>query len=444
MAIAAPAPVATGQTIIEAHHLVKTFKTPEGNDLRVLDDIDISLREGEIVALLGRSGCGKSTLLRTLIGLITPTSGEVSYRGRPVTGPLPGMAMVFQSFALFPWLTVQENVELGLEPLGIPAPERRRRALEVIDLIGLDGFEGAYPKEMSGGMRQRVGFARALVTNPDVLLMDEPFSALDVLTAENLRSELLDLWMEQRIPTRTILLVTHNIEEAVLMADRILVLSSNPGRIRAEVPVPLLRPRNRQSPSFRELVEGIYHIMTTPAPAKPAPAPEGDRVDIAHRLPRVEVDDLSGLIERVAFGPDYGRDDLPRLASDMHLEVDDLFPLADAAQLLGLARVTHGDIILLPPGREFAGGDIQDRKRLFAQLVREHVPLVAHIRRVLEARPDHRAPNERFIRELEDVMSTEDAESVLATAVDWGRYAELLEYDANARVLWIEPNARTP
>jgi NitT/TauT family transport system ATP-binding protein len=444
MTIASQPPVATGLTILQAHHLIKTFKTPEGNDLRVLDDIDVALREGEIVALLGRSGSGKSTLLRCLIGLISPTAGEVSYRGHPVVGPMPGMAMVFQSFALFPWLTVQENVELGLEPLGIPASERRRRALEVIDLIGLDGFEGAYPKEMSGGMRQRVGFARALVTNPDVLLMDEPFSALDVLTAENLRSELLDLWMEQRIPTRTILLVTHNIEEAVLMADRILVLSSNPGRIRAEVAVPLPRPRDRQSPAFRDLVERIYRIMTTPAAAKPAPVQNGDRVEIAHRLPRAHVDDLSGLIERVAFGPDYGRDDLPRLASDMHLEINDLFPLADAAELLGFARVTHGDIILLPPGQEFAGADIQDRKRFFAQQLLAHVPLVAHIRRVLETRPDHRASNERFVHELEDVMSTEDAEAVLATAVDWGRYAELLEYDANARVLWIEPDALVP
>jgi NitT/TauT family transport system ATP-binding protein len=426
------------RAILSARHLSKTFTTPEGGTLRVLEDITIELREGEIVALLGRSGSGKSTLLRCLIGLVTPSGGEVRYRNRPVPGPMPGMAMVFQSFALFPWLTVQQNVELGLEAQGVPQRERARRALEAIDLIGLDGFETAYPKELSGGMRQRVGFARALVTNPDVLLMDEPFSALDVLTAENLRTELLELWQRQRIPTRAVLLVTHNIEEAVLMADRILVLAANPGRVRAEEAVPLARPRDREAPEFRALVDRLYTVMTTPPAPVPVAAPDADRASIAFRLPAASIEALGGLLERVARGPDYGHDDLPMLAADMQLDVDDLFPLTDAAELLGLARVEQGDITLLPPGRAFAAGDIEGQKRVFREQLVANVPLVGHIRRVLDTRPDHQAPEERFMGELEDYMRTEDAEAVLATAIDWGRYAELFAYDYNAGVLSLE------
>ncbi|MBY4871434.1 MULTISPECIES: ABC transporter ATP-binding protein, partial [Burkholderia] len=206
------------------------FNKTQG-ELLVLDDANLSLREGEIVGLLGRSGSGKSTLLRIIAGLIEPTGGEVTYLGKPLRGPAEGVAMVFQTFALFPWLTVLQNVEAGLEALGVGARERRERALAAIDLIGLDGFENAYPRELSGGMRQRVGFARALVVDPTILLMDEPFSALDVLTAETLRTDLLDLWTQGRMPIKSVLIVTHNIEEAVFMCDRILVLSSNPGRV---------------------------------------------------------------------------------------------------------------------------------------------------------------------------------------------------------------------
>jgi NitT/TauT family transport system ATP-binding protein len=423
--------------LLSAQGVVTSFTTPEGRELRVLDGVDLDLHEGEIVALLGRSGSGKSTLLRTLIGLLRPSQGEVRYHGRPVTGPEPGMAMVFQSFALFPWLTVQQNVELGLEAQGVPAQERRRRALAAIDLIGLDGFESAFPKELSGGMRQRVGFARALVTDPDVLCMDEPFSALDVLTAENLRSELLELWAERRIPTRAILIVTHNIEEAVLMADRILVLSADPGRFRAELRVGLPQPRDRQEPAFRELVERIYAVMTTPQPPA-APDTASDRTSLGFRLPKAPIAQLSGLIEEVASRPG-AREDLPVLAGGMRLEIDDLFPLTDAAELLGLARVSHGDIVLLPPGLGFAEAETQVRKQLFAQYLLAHVPLIAHIRQVLDTRPSRRAPEERFLRELEDFMPEEDAGQVLETAIDWGRYAELFAYDYNSGVLSLDP-----
>jgi len=424
------------KTILSAKDISKTFISPEGKPFTVLDNINLELHEGEIVALLGRSGSGKSTLLRTLLGLLEPSAGEVRYREQQVRGPMPGMALVFQSFALFPWLTVQQNVELGLEAMGVPAAERRPRALQAIDLIGLDGFESAFPKELSGGMRQRVGFARALVTNPDILFMDEPFSALDVLTSETLRSELLELWMEQKIPTKAILIVTHNIEEAALMADRILILSANPGRVRAEIAVPCPRLNDRDHPAFKELVEQIYRIMTTPA-ATPltSPAVPAEPRSIGYRLPAATIEALEGLIDRVASGPDYGREDLPRLAAEMQLEIDDLFPLADATELLKLAVVKEGDIQLTAQGRLFAEGDTEARKRLFAALLSEQVPLVAHIVRVLETRPGGRAPEDRFLRELEDYMSTEDANAVLATAIDWGRYAELFEYDYNAGIL---------
>ena len=258
----AASPARPGPVIIEAGHVTKTFTTPDGRALPVLDGVSFTLREGEIVALLGKSGSGKSTLLRCVAGLIAPSSGTVTYRGTPLNGANPGVAMVFQSFALLPWLTVQQNVELAMQARDVPEDARRDKALRAIDLIGLDGFESAYPKELSGGMRQRVGFARALAVEPDALLMDEPFSALDVLTAANLRGELTRLWEGHDFPVKAILIVTHNIEEAVQLADRILVLSSNPGRIRAELAVAMPRPRDRHDPGFEQLVDTVYGILT--------------------------------------------------------------------------------------------------------------------------------------------------------------------------------------
>src|SRR5260221_13847267 len=241
----------------------KTYRTPDHIGRLVLSQVNFTLRDGEIVAVLGKSGSGKSTFLRILAGLLPPSEGRVEYRGQPINGPVRGIAMVFQSFALFPWLTVLGNVELGLEAQGVPRDERRKRAIAAIDLIGLDGYESAYPKELSGGMRQRVGFARALVVNPDVLLLDEPFSALDVLTAETLRGDLADLWSARRVPTKGIVFVSHNIEEAVEMSDRVIVFSGDPGRIRAELPVPLPRPRDHANATFRQIVDEVYTQITT-------------------------------------------------------------------------------------------------------------------------------------------------------------------------------------
>jgi NitT/TauT family transport system ATP-binding protein len=367
-----------------------------------------------------------------------PSEGRVEYRGQTVNAPVHGVAMVFQSFALFPWLTVLGNVELGLEALGVMGSERRRRAVEAIDIIGLAGFESAYPKELSGGMRQRVGFARALVVNPDILLLDEPFSQLDVLTAETLRSDLLDLWTEKRIPTKGIVMVSHNIEEAVEMADRILVFNSDPGRIGAEVPVNLPRPREWDSPQFRQIVDQVYTLLTT------VPGRDGRRgvkpepIGIGYRLPDAAVQPLSALMELLTEEPYHGRADLPHLADYENLSIDELFPMIELLELLGFAHVSGGDIELTAAGRAYADGDMLERKQMFADAVLKHVPLAAHIRRVLDERPGHRAPAARFLRELEDHLSEDEAERVLDTVINWGRHAEIFAYDYDDEVLSLE------
>ncbi len=432
------APISTTAPPLRAVGVSKTYRTPDHIGRLVLGQVDFTLREGEIVAILGKSGSGKSTFLRILAGLLPPSEGRVEYRGQPVAGPVRGIAMVFQSFALFPWLTVLGNVELGLEAQGVSAAERRRRAVDAIDVIGLDGFETAYPKELSGGMRQRVGFARALVVNPDILLLDEPFSQLDVLTAETLRNDLLDLWIERRIPTKGILMVSHNIEEAVDMADRILIFSSDPGRISAEVPIHLPHPRSPEDPVFRQIVDQVYTLLTT------VPGRDGRRgvkpepIGLGYRLPEAAVQQLSALIEKLSEEPYNGRADLPHLADEENLAMDELLPLIELLQLLGLAHVSGGDIELTAAGRVYAEADMLTRKQIFADAVLKHVPLAAHIRRVLDERPGHRAPAARFLRELEDHLSEEEAERVLDTVINWGRHAEIFAYDDDDRVLSLE------
>ena len=398
----------------------------------VLDDVNLTLRDNEIVGLLGRSGSGKSTLLRSIAGLIHPREGEVRFL--PDENHVdPSVAMVFQTFALFPWLTVLQNVELGLEAQKVPAEERRSRALAAIDLIGLDGFENAYPKELSGGMRQRVGLARALVVNPALLLMDEPFSALDVLTAETLRTDLLDLWSEGRMPIKSILIVTHNIEEAVLMCDRVLIFSSNPGRVVAEIKVDLPQPRDRLDPPFRALVDDIYARMTA-RPTATQPARDGlfPGTGIAMVLPRVSTNSLAGLIEEVDGTPFNGRASMAELADSLQLEVDDLFPIAETLQLLRFAELQGADMILTPAARRYAQAEVDARKAQFAQALLAHVPLAQHIRRILDERANHVAPARRFRDELEDHMSPDYADETLRTVTLWGRYAEIFTYDEDS------------
>ena len=433
---------ASDDVLLEVQSIRQVYAKGGSSDLLVLDGVTLTLKSGEIVGLLGRSGSGKSSLLRIIAGLAKPVSGRVTWRGKPLSGPSEGIAMVFQSFALFPWLTVLENVEIGLEPLGIPAAERRKRSLEAIDLIGLDGFESAYPKELSGGMRQRVGFARALVVHPELLLMDEPFSALDVLTAETLRTDLIELWTENKLPLRSILIVTHNIEEAVLMCDRVVIFAANPGRIAAEIKIDLPYPRNRNNEGFRKLVDDIYGRMTNPHdPQMKMERRAADAVasaGVAMVLPEVSPNLLAGLMETLSGDPFKGKADLPEIADELSLEVDELFPIVETLQLLRFAEVAHGDIRLTPAARRFVDLDVDARKKLFAEQLMAHVPIAALIHRVLEERPTHRAPYARFSEELEDFMSEEFAKETLKTVIDWGRYAELFAYDEQSQAFSLE------
>ena len=424
--------------LLEVRGCRQAYHKESSADLVVLEDVELKLREGEIVALLGRSGSGKSTLLRIVSGLLKPTAGDVLWRGAKLTGPADGVAMVFQSFALFPWLTVQENVELGLEARGVSRVEREKRAEQAIDLIGLGGFESAYPKELSGGMRQRVGLARALVVHPELLLMDEPFSALDVLTAETLRTDLIDLWVDGKLPVKSVLMVTHNIEEAVLMCDRILVFSSNPGRVASELTVPFPHPRNRLDPAFRQMVDDIYALMTRRPVLAPKTATETPVSPLAISLQRVGINLMSGLMETMAGEPYHGRADLPALAGSLQYEVDELLPLGEALQMLRFAVVEEGDIMLTDSGRQFVDADTDERKRLFAEALRAHVPLVTMIRQVLDERWNHRASAVRFRDELEDHMSPEYADDTLRTVIGWGRYAEIFSYDEEAEQFSLE------
>ena len=422
--------------LLEVRNVRRSFPRGSGEELLVLDDVNLTLKEGEIVGLLGRSGSGKSTLLRLIAGLASPQGGSLTYMGAPIDGPAQGVAMVFQGFALFPWMTVLENVELGLEALGLPEAEIRRRALAAIDLIGLDGYESAYPRELSGGMRQRVGFARAVVVHPNILLMDEPFSALDVLTAENLRTDLIELWGQKQLPTKGIILVTHNIEEAVLMCDRVLLFSSSPARVSADIRIDLPQPRERTSPAFEDYVDRIYVEMTAKRVERMRQVQQG--ASIAMPLAHASPSQISGLVEALAAAKYDGKADLPDIAYEQELEVDELFPVAEAMQLMRLADVEGGDIKLTHMGKRFAEGELNERKEIFNRALMGHVPLAAHIRKELDERASHSAPYRRFLDELEDHMAEDAAEETLKSVISWARFAELFSYDDDAELFSLE------
>jgi len=422
--------------LLDVQNARRTFPRSGGEELLVLDDVNLTMKQGEIVGLLGRSGSGKSTLLRLIAGLARPQGGTLSYMGAPIQGPVQGVAMVFQGFALFPWMTVLENVQLGLEALGLPQSKIRARALAAIDLIGLDGYESAYPRELSGGMRQRVGFARAVVVHPSILLMDEPFSALDVLTAENLRTDLIELWGNGKLPIKGILLVTHNIEEAVLMCDRVLLMTSNPGRISSEIKIDLPQPRDRTSAPFEDYVDQIYVEMTARRVERMRAITGTAGIEMP--LTHVSPNQVAGLIEALAAMPYDGKADLPDIAYEQELEVDELFPVAEAMQLLRLAEVEGGDIKLTHMGKRFADADLNERKEIFSRALMSHVPLAAHIRKVLDERKSHSAPKTRFLDELEDHMAEDAAEETLKTVVSWARFGELFSYDDDAVAFSLE------
>ena len=422
--------------IIEARAVEKYYAQPDGNRIQVIAPTDVSVTPGKIIALLGPSGSGKSTLLRILTGLSQPSSGEVLWHGQPLSGQIPSVSIVFQSFALFPWLTVLENVEAPLVARGAGAIERHKRALRMIDTVGLDGFETAYPKELSGGMKQRVGFARALVVEPEVLFMDEPFSALDVLTAENLRSELLELWMSQKMPTKCIFIVTHNIEEAVLLADRVIVLGRNPARIRSDFEIDIPQYRDRKSPRFLAYVDFIYKALTKPTEDLASPhaavSAAGNGRDRERNkfqmLPHARPGGIAGFMELLTDRG--GRDDLYKLADELAMDVDDILPIVDASVMLGFAVVNEGDVEITPEGRHFGEADIQGQKRMFRDAALKNVAILRLIENTLHAKRDH-AIGEEFFRDiLDEHFSHDEVERQFDTALNWGRYGEIFDYDS--------------
>ncbi len=450
------------EAIIEAVAVEKSYPQPDGTRIQVVGSTNLAVEPGKIVALLGPSGCGKSTLLRMLTGLSQPSSGTLLWHGKPLNGQTPNVAIVFQSFALFPWLTVLENVEAPLEAKGIPDVERRKRALRTLDTVGLDGFETAYPKELSGGMKQRVGFARALVVEPEVLFMDEPFSALDVLTAENLRGELLELWLTKKMPTSAIFIVTHNIEEAVMLADRVMVLGRNPARVRSDFNIRLPHPRDRKSARFVELVDYIYKVMTEPEVEHALPdaeataeivLPKGGLAKEAVKkqeapirtaryqmLPHARVGGIAGLAELLRDRG--GREDLFRLAEELVMDVEDLLPILEACVLLGFASLKEGDVQITPAGIRFADADIQQRKVLFRQAALEHATLLKQIDSILRRKADHSITDEFFHDILDEHFAEDEVQRQFETAMNWGRYAEIFDYNrANGRLLQAETPA---
>jgi NitT/TauT family transport system ATP-binding protein len=428
------------EDLIVCDGVTKRFPLPAKGEFTAVEGVSLRIRRGEVLALLGRSGSGKSTLLRIMAGLIPASEGVVISSGRPLHGPNPDVAMVFQSFALLPWLTVLQNVELGLEAEGVGPAEREQRALRTIDLVGLDGFEGAYPKELSGGMKQRVGYARALTVEPKVLFMDEPFSALDVLTAQNLRGEVDALWNAGTFPSQSVLLVTHNIEEAVFLADRVLILGSNPGHIRGAVTIDMPRPHDRAASRFKELVDFLYDVMTNPtvevsfeaaqhrAPATGSP--------FSKPLPHVRIGGVSGLLEILAKMPDE-HVEIAALAESLAVSPDDLLAILEAAVSLGFAQTVAGNVALTDAGRKFALATILRSKEIFREQLLERMPIFKAIVKTLDACPNGTMPADFFLDLWDEYFPLEEAQRQLATAVDWGRYAELFEYDSIEERLYL-------
>jgi NitT/TauT family transport system ATP-binding protein len=435
------------EAIIEACAVEKYYPQPDGNRIEVIAPTDLSVSPGKIVGLLGPSGSGKSTLLRMLTGLSKPSSGHVKWHGKTIDGQIPNVAIVFQSFALFPWLTVLENVEAPLIARGVKAIERHKRALKMIDTVGLDGFETAYPKELSGGMKQRVGFARALVVEPEVLFMDEPFSALDVLTAENLRSELLELWLSKKMPTQAIFIVTHNIEEAVLLADRVIVLGRNPARIRSDFEIDIPQYRDRKSPRFLAYVDYIYKTLTRPqeevaVPGKAAQVPGNGQPRERTKfqmLPHARPGGMAGFMELLVDRG--GHDDLYKLADELAMDVDDLLPIVEASAMLGFAVLREGDVEITPEGRKFGESDIQSQKAIFREAALGHIAILRLIENTLHAKRDHAIGVEFFRDILDEHFSADEVERQFETALNWGRYAEIFDYDSETGRLFHREDA---
>jgi NitT/TauT family transport system ATP-binding protein len=426
-----------GQTLLELRKISQVYGTGK-RQFTAVQDINLTLVEGEFVALLGPSGCGKSTLLRIMIGLQWPSSGHVIYKGQIMDGVNPYAAIVFQTFALFPWLTVQENVEVALKAKGLAPKQRTPRALDLLDRVGMDGFETAYPRELSGGMRQKVGFARAMAVEPELLCLDEPFSALDVLSAEALRNELLELWTAGSIPTRVVLMVTHNIEEAVFMADRIVVMDKEPGRVVADLKVDLPHPRQRKAAEFLAIVDRAYALLagqTQPENLELGTAP--GEPGKTRGLPHITINDLAGLLEYLAQAANQ-KEDLYRLVEELKIDSDQLLRLSEAAELLGFATISQGDINLTILGDTFADASILGRKEIFATRIRR-LPLIRWLLAMLKAADYQRLERDVLLTALELEFPPDEAERQMDTVANWGRYAEIFVYDDDDDVFYLEP-----
>jgi NitT/TauT family transport system ATP-binding protein len=425
-----------GQTLLELRKISQVYGTGK-RQFTAVQDINLTLVEGEFVALLGPSGCGKSTLLRIMIGLQWPSSGNVIYKGQIFKGVNPYAAIVFQTFALFPWLTVQENVEVALKAKGLDPKLRTPRALDLLDRVGMDGFETAYPRELSGGMRQKVGFARAMAVEPELLCLDEPFSALDVLSAEALRNELLELWTTGSIPTQAVLMVTHNIEEAVFMADRIVVMDKEPGRVVADLKVALQHPRQRKAPEFLAIVDRAYALLagqTQPENLELGTAP--GEPGKTRGLPHITINDLAGLLEYLAEAANQ-KEDLYRLVEELKIDSDQLLRLSEAAELLGFATIAQGDISLTILGDTFADASILGRKEIFATRIRR-LPFIRWLLAMLKAADHQRLERDVLLTALELEFPPEEAERQMETVANWGRYAEIFVYDDDDDVFYLE------
>jgi NitT/TauT family transport system ATP-binding protein len=402
-----------------------------------VENINLDLKSGEFAALLGPSGCGKSTLLRIVTGLQEASRGAVYYRGEPLVGVNPHAAIVFQSFALFPWLSVLDNVSLALKTKGVQEPERSQKAIDLLDRVGLDGFESAYPRELSGGMRQKVGFARAMAVEPELLCLDEPFSALDVLSAESLRGELLELWVGGKIPTKAILMVSHNIEEAVLLADRVIIMDKDPGRVIADLPIDLAHPRQRKSPEFQAIVDMVYGLLAGQTRSEVeefgvAPGEPG----ITRKLPSLPMSDLAGMLEHLSELPE-GKADIYKLEEELATTTDHLLLLTETAELLGYASIAKGDIAITPLGQAYADASILARKEIFASRARR-LPLIKWLLQMLQNAENQQLKRNVVKTALSLEFPDETAERQIDTLINWGRYGEIFEYDDKTETITLE------
>jgi NitT/TauT family transport system ATP-binding protein len=422
--------------ICELKGVQQSFDRGDGHALRVLEDITLEVRPNEVLCLLGPSGCGKSTILRIVAGLIRPTAGEVRYHGQPLEGLNPGMAMVFQSFALLPWMTVEQNVAVVLRSLGLAEAAVREQARRAIRMVGLDGFRGAYPRELSGGMKQRAGMARALSVDPEVLLMDEPFSQVDALTAEGLRAEVLDIWDDRERKLSSILMVSHDIAEVAYMADRIAILSANPGRIRTVLENALPRPRNTRSPDFLWLLDHLHDIITSaelPDVAVTTAAPSVSR-DLVEPLPSAQTAEILGLLEYLAT--QGGPCDLFQMARDTHGTFVEVLATVKGAEMLGMIDTPQRLVGLTPLGRRFVGAGMDERKQIWrTQVLR--LALFRVVREQLELKGGEIGRDE-VIAEIHQRLPREDAERIFETVVLWGRFGQLFNYREDAGILSLE------